>query len=354
MPDPATKVRVEFGDGSPPEHFYLCDVVNTDCTPWDCCPRNFLKRALAALEQETGLHLLGALEQEFVYSGAEANTAGAYSLGSVRRHGEFGAAFLHALRMVGVDVDSYMPEFGVQQYEVTYRPSDPVRAADCALVVREIARATAHRLGHKATFAPMVSTAGVGSGVHIHLSLWDKAGRPVTYDARAPYGLSAVAGQFVAGIIAHMPALCAVTAPSVVSYLRLTPHRWSAAYNNLGYRDREAAVRIAPIFETPGADPAAQYNFENRAADATATLSGVGAAGASGYGIRRKRRPAGNRGRPSPEPRNAAVLPRPAAASLGEALDALEGRRYGAAGFAAALRGYSGTSAGSWTTRQAA
>jgi glutamine synthetase len=329
MPDPATKVRVEFGDGSPPEHFYLCDVVNTDCTPWDCCPRSFLKRALAALEQETGLRLLGALEQEFVYSGAEANSAGAYSLGSVRRHGEFGAAFLHALRMAGVDVDSYMPEFGVQQYEVTYRPGDPVRAADCALVVREIARATAQRLGHKATFAPMVSTGGVGSGVHIHLSLWDKAGRPVTYDAAAPYGLSAVAGQFIAGIIAHMPALCAVTAPSLVSYLRLTPHRWSAAYNNLGYRDREAAVRIAPVFETPGADPAAQYNFEYRAADATANpylaLALLVQAGLDG--IRRKLpTPPVTETDPetmSAEERRARGLTR-LPQSLGEALDALE------------------------------
>jgi glutamine synthetase len=270
MPDPATKVRVEFGDGSPPEHFYLSDVVETDCTPWECCPRTFLKRALETLEKETGLRIAAALEQEFVYSGAEANAASAYSLGSVRRHGEFGGAFLHALRMAGVDVDSYLPEYGRQQYEVTYRPADAVRAADHALIVREIARATAHRLGHKASFAPMVAADGIGNGVHIHMSLWDRDGRPVTYDAKAPYGLGAVAGPFVAGILRHMPALCAITAPSLVSYLRLTPHRWSAAYSNLGYRDREAGVRIAPVFQTPGANAAEQYNFEYRAADAAA------------------------------------------------------------------------------------
>jgi glutamine synthetase len=270
MPDPATKVRVEFGDGSPPEHFFLCDVLDTDCTPWDCCPRTFLKRALEALANETGLQVVAALEQEFVYSGAEANAASAYSLGSVRRHGEFGGAFLHALRMAGVGVDSYLPEYGRQQYEVTYRPADAVRAADHALIVREIARATAHRLGHKASFAPMLAADGIGNGVHIHMSLWDRDGRPVTYDAEAPYGLGDVAGQFVAGILRHMPALCAVTAPSLVSYLRLTPHRWSASYSNLGYRDREAGVRIAPIFQTPGANAAEQYNFEYRAADAAA------------------------------------------------------------------------------------
>ncbi len=70
MPDPATRVEVDFGDGSPPEHFYLSDVLNTDCTPWECCPRTFLKRALAALETETGHQVVASLEQEFFYGGA--------------------------------------------------------------------------------------------------------------------------------------------------------------------------------------------------------------------------------------------------------------------------------------------
>lgn len=270
MPDPDTRVCVDFGDGSPGEFFFLSDVLNTDCTPWECCPRLFLKRALERLERDAGLRVIAALEQEFVYSGAETNIASAYNLGSVRRHGEFGGAFLHALRAGGVDVDSYLPEFGPQQYEVTYRPQPAVRAADHALIVRELARATAHRLGHRVTFAPMVSPEGIGSGVHIHMSLWDKSGNPVSYDAGAAFGLSPIAGRFVAGILRHMPALCAVTAPSAISCLRLTPHRWSASYTSLGYRDREAGIRIAPVFETPGANLAEQYNFEYRAADATA------------------------------------------------------------------------------------
>ena len=73
MPDPATKVEVDFGDGSAAERFFLCDVRNTDGSTWDCCPRTFLKDAVAALEKETGLHLMATFEQEFVYSGATAS-----------------------------------------------------------------------------------------------------------------------------------------------------------------------------------------------------------------------------------------------------------------------------------------
>jgi glutamine synthetase len=69
-----------------------------------------------------------------------------------------------------------------------------------------------------------------------------------------------------------MPEFLAMTAPSVPSYIRLTPHRWSPTYNNFGYRDRESAVRICPVF-MPGTpdDVARKFHFEYRAADAAAS-----------------------------------------------------------------------------------
>ncbi|MDT8854666.1 hypothetical protein RNZ50_06390 [Paracoccaceae bacterium Fryx2] len=54
MPDEATGVEVDFGDGTAAERFYLCDVRNTDGTPWDCCPRSLLRGAAADLARETG------------------------------------------------------------------------------------------------------------------------------------------------------------------------------------------------------------------------------------------------------------------------------------------------------------
>jgi glutamine synthetase len=44
LPDPDTHVRVEAdaqtGEGSPLE-LVLCDIVETDGKPWECCPRRF-------------------------------------------------------------------------------------------------------------------------------------------------------------------------------------------------------------------------------------------------------------------------------------------------------------------------
>ena len=269
-PDPATEVRVDFEDGSAVEHFFLGDLLETDGSPWDCCPREFLRRALDALESETGLGLLASFEQEFTYFGAQERLGSAYNLDAIRRHGSFAEVFLAALDAAGLPCDSYLPEYGPRQYEVTLEPAQGVAPADHAVILRELARATAQRLGQRISFSPAVTPEVVGNGVHVHMSLLDRDGNPAAYDPEAPHGLSRKAGAFIAGILRHAPALCALTAPSVISYLRLVPHRWSAAWSNLGYRDREAMVRICPVNEISRRDPARQFNFEYRAADAAA------------------------------------------------------------------------------------
>jgi glutamine synthetase len=111
----------------------------------------------------------------------------------------------------------------------------------------------------------------VGNGVHIHMSLQDEASRPVTHDPKGPYGLSPVAAQFMAGILRHLPAICAVSAPSTVSYIRLTPNRWAPTFAYIADRDREASLRVCPVLDLPGKDAARQFNIEFRPADAAAS-----------------------------------------------------------------------------------
>ncbi len=271
IPDPATQVRVDFGDGSASEHFMLGNVHETDGAVWDCCLRSHLLEALSRLQAEAGLSVKCAFELEFQFLDDTPNYGPGFSLIGLRAKKAFAEQFLGALRQAGVEPDSFLKEWGAAQYEVTMHPRIGVTAADHAVITRELARATAERRGEAITFTPIRDPDGAGNGVHVHISLLDDEGRPVTYDSAGPGGLSRPAGQFVAGILHHLPAIVALTAPSVISYDRLTPHRWSAVFNNLGYRDRESAVRICPIVELPGMDPAPQYNFEFRAGDSAAS-----------------------------------------------------------------------------------
>lgn len=290
VPDESTEVYVDFGPEHAPEHFFLGDIRETDGRPWSCCPRDFLRRALAALKEAAGLQLYSAFEQEFVYTGIEEMPGAPYSLDAYRRQGMFGEAFVAAIREAGITPDSFLPEYGARQFEVTTDPALGITSADQAIVVREMARAVAQRLGNRASFAPILDPKGVGNGVHVHLSFKDEAGRPVMHDPAGAYGLSPVAQHFMAGVLRHVPALCAVTAPSSVSYIRLTPNRWAPTYAYIADRDREATLRVCPLLTLPGSDAGKQYNIEFRAADAAAspwlTLGAIVHAGVDG--IRKK------------------------------------------------------------------
>ncbi len=317
VPDPATEIRVDFEDGGPPEHFVLSDIRNTDGSAWACCPREFLRRGLAALEEVAGLKLMAGFEQEFVYTAIEGTTGNRYSLDAFRRQGSFGEVFVGALKQAGLEPDTFLAEFGARQFEATCAPAMGLAAADQAVVIRELARAAALRLGQRAIFSPILDPDGVGSGVHIHLSLHDRMGRPATRDPRRSYGVSPVAENFLAGLLRHLPALCAVTAPSVISYIRLTPNRWAPTVADIAVQDRGASLRVCPVFATPLGDPERQFNVEYRPADAAASpYLAFGAIVHAGCdGIRKKLT--------LPPPAEQAAA-RPLPRSLGEALDRLE------------------------------
>ncbi len=270
VPDAATKTSIPAADG-PDITLLLGDLLETDGTPWDCCPRHFLRRALAAIHREFGLTLRAAFEQELVYTGVADRPGSPYSLDALRRQGSFGGLLLAAMREAGITPDSFLAEYGPRQYEVTAGPVGGVAAADQAVLVRELARAIAATLGHRAILAPMIRHDGVGSGTHIHWSLLDELDRPATYDESGVHGLSTAAEHITAGILQHLPVIAAVTAPSAASYYRLRPGRWAPTAADLGVQDRGAAVRICPIYATAEADAALQFNVEFRVADAAAS-----------------------------------------------------------------------------------
>jgi len=265
-PDPSVRIDVPFEDGTA-ERFYLGDIVNTDGSAWEFCPRTFLARALEALAK-FGLRLVASFEQEFVLTGVEDRPGATYALDAFRRQGCFGEALISAIKTAGFKPDSFLPEYGPRQYEVTVAPEEGVRAADAAVVLRELARAIAWRMDQRAIFAPMLAPDGIGNGTHVHMSLWDGEA-PATHDATGAYGISQRAAPFFAGVLAHMSAICAFTAPSVASYYRLTPGRWAPVRADIGLQDRGVALRVAPVFTTSPEKPEQQFNVEFRVADAS-------------------------------------------------------------------------------------
>jgi glutamine synthetase len=269
LPDAGTRVTVSAADGVPALELILCDIVETDGRPWECCPRDFLRDTLQELEAALDIRAVASFEQEFQLV-LDSPPALPFSLEAQRRAEPFATAVMTALVEAGTQPERFFAEYAPHQFEIPVEVADGLASADRSVVVREVVREIARREGMRASFAPLLDPAQAGNGVHIHLNLLDAAGRSMLYDGGRPACLSEFGGRFAAGILKHAPALSALTAPSPTSAARLQPHRWSAGAVCLAERNREALLRIPPLVSLDGGDPARQLHLEYRGADAAA------------------------------------------------------------------------------------
>ncbi len=331
VPDPATFTVLPWAPGSAS---VLCDQLDHDRRDWGACPRSYLK-AMIARAAEAGFTVQATFENEFYLAREEQGRyvpvdapdhAPVYSAIGHDLHAGFMMEAVEALQSQGMQVEQAINEYGPGQQEISIRHTDALGAADHQMKFRDTVRGIALRRGMYASFAPKPFADAIGSGAHIHLSLWDAEGqRSLLYDSARDGGLSALGRHFIAGVVEHLPALAAVTVPSYNSYRRLQPSAWAAATTAWGFDNKEAAVRVAsPFFQREEQS----YNLEFKVSDASANpYLALGALIACGVdGIERGLEP----GEPSTHD-PARMTPeelargrvRPLPASMGEALDEL-------------------------------
>jgi glutamine synthetase len=265
VPDTATFVPLPYAPGAAA---MLADQVNPDGSPWNGCARTFLKEAIAELSR-MGYELQAAFEPEFSlgrYEGASftpIDESLCYSATGFHLAHDYTIDLVDALLKQGLEVEHYYPELGHGQQEVPIRHAPALRAADNHVLLRETARAVAIRHGLWASFAPKPLPTQAGNGAHLHASLWAD-GANVFADPAGRYGLAEVGYQFLAGVLAHLPGLVALTCGTVNSYRRLAPQMWSGAYLCYGPDNREAAVRICSPIGAAGS-----VNLELKPIDST-------------------------------------------------------------------------------------
>ncbi|GAA2404645.1 gamma-glutamylpolyamine synthetase GlnA3 [Streptomyces glaucosporus] len=255
------------------------DRYTQDGEPYPACQRLFARRE-AARAEALGLELRMGFETEWTVLRRDASGAGpGEDVREVRRPGSgpaYGMArvvelsgylgdVLAALLDEHVDVLQLHPEYSPGQFEVSTAPSDPVGAADLAVLVRETVRAVSVRHGLVPSFAPVAEVGRVGNGRHLHLSLW-REGRNLCRGGEGPFGMTAECQAFLAGVLRELPALLAVGAPTPAGHLRLEPSRWAGVFRCWGLENREAALR----FITGAPDDPGGANAEVKCFDATA------------------------------------------------------------------------------------
>jgi len=234
-----------------------------------------------------------------------------------------------ALDSMGVEIKYHHHEVGGPgQCEIEIPLLPALDAADAAMLVKYAVRMTAVSLGLTATFLPKPLHGEAGSGMHFHQCLW-RDGINVFYE-RTGYGhLSDAAHRYIAGLLAHGPAVMAFTNPTTNSYRRLVPGFEAPVSAVFSLANRSAAVRIPAYADRPDSTrlefrpPDGMGNpYLSIAAQLLAGLDGIRRCldpGALGFG------PVDADLFSWPAERRAEIRALPT--SLGRALDALDGDR---------------------------
>jgi glutamine synthetase len=231
--------------------------------PFEACSRGILKRQTAAAARlgyrlnfgiEAEFYVLQQLADGHVVPLSDRRLAkpcydGVSALDNLSWLGDMVAA----MNGLGWDVYSFDQEDGLGQFEIDFSYADAVTMSDRYVFLRMMANKVARAHGCFASFMPKPYADRTGSGAHFNMSLASLDGSQNLFadrDDRLACGLSRLGYQFIAGVVRHLPAICAVASPSVNSYKRLVKQgsmsgfTWAPIFACYGNNNRTNAVRI--------------------------------------------------------------------------------------------------------------
>ena len=249
----------------------ICDIYNSDGTPFDGDPRTNLKRVLKEME-ELGFtdFNLGPEPEFFLFKldekgepTLELNDSGGYfDLAPMDLGENCRRDIVLELEEMGFEVEASHHEVAPGQHEIDFKYASALKACDDIQTFKLVVKTIARKHGLHATFMPKPLFGVNGSGMHCNLSLFTN-GKNAFYDTNNELELSDVARQFIAGIINHAPNFTAVTNPTVNSYKRLVPGYEAPCYVAWSARNRSPLIRIpasrglSTRVEVRSVDPAA-------------------------------------------------------------------------------------------------
>jgi glutamine synthetase len=272
IPDPASATVLPWR----PDTVWLASNLQLHGQPFPACSRTILCRVRDQAAR-MGLRFHLGVETEFFVlrreAGGEVVPASArdrlekpcYDLRGLLDNLDWLDELVQAMNGLGWGVYSFDHEDGNGQFEIDFDYADGLVMADRVTFFRLMAREITRRHGLLASFMPKPFADRTGRGAHLNMSLADlESGTNLfTPENGRPGGVSNLGRQFIAGVLRHAPAICAVIAPTVNSYKRLVVQgsmsgfTWAPVFSCYGNNNRTNMLRI----------PGAGSRVECRAAD---------------------------------------------------------------------------------------
>jgi glutamine synthetase len=250
VPDPNTFEVLPWGDPKAVEARVFCDIHNLDGTPFEGDPRQVLRRNLQRAH-ERGFTFMIAPDVEFFYFAppekgqppVTLDEGSFFDLTTTDVSGTLRKETIRTLETMGIPVEYSFHEDSPSQHEIDLRHTDALTMADSFMTFRLVVKEVAAKQGVHATFMPKPLEGMQGSGMHLHLSLFNGDDNAF-YSGDDPYHLSTVAKHFMAGLLHHAAEITAVTNQTVNSYKRLVPGFEAPVHISWARNNRSGLIRV--------------------------------------------------------------------------------------------------------------
>ncbi len=286
QPDPTTFQILPWRPGDAGVARMFCDILTPDGKHFEGDPRWVLRRNLERAHA-LGFSFYVGPEVEYFYfedSGPEPKVldrGGYFDLTPLDVAQEYRRDTIVSLERLGIPVESSHHEVSPSQHELALRHTDALTMADNLITTRLAVKEVAMEHGIYATFMPKPLEGYDGSGLHLHLSLFQND-ENVFSEETDEFGLSKLAYGFIAGLLRHGREITAVTNQWVNSYKRLVTGFDAPVYEVWGVRDQSAVVRVPTAKRGKTASTRIEYRAPDPACNPYLAFSVILAAGLAG------------------------------------------------------------------------
>ena len=250
IPDLNTFEVLPWVDGKSAEARVFCDIANLDGTAFDGDPRQVLRRNLR-VARDKGFSFYVAPDIEYFYFAPPQDGAkpvpldhgGFFDLTSTDVASSLRKETIRTLETMSIPVEYSFHEDAPSQHEIDLRHTDALTMADSVMTFRFVVREIAAMHGVHATFMPKPLESIQGSGMHLHLSLFDGEDNAF-HDAGDGYSLSDTAKKFMAGLLVHASEITAITNQTINSYKRLVPGFEAPVHVSWARNNRSGLIRV--------------------------------------------------------------------------------------------------------------
>ena len=266
MPDPTTFEIIPTESDDIPNARMFCDIYDTKGNPYTGDPRYILKKALKKAE-DMGYKIFIGPELEYFYFKNSKSTelqdkGGYFDLAPLDSADNIRNRTILTLKEMGIDVEYSHHEVSPSQHEIDLKYNEALKMADTVMTYRLVVKETAQKHGLYATFMPKPAYGINGSGMHVHMSLFEKGKDKNTFfDPDDKYHLSDIGKKFIAGLMKHAREITVITNQWINSYKRLVPGFEAPIYVCWAHMNRSALIRVPGI--KPGKEKAARLEYRS-------------------------------------------------------------------------------------------